>query len=58
MNRKCVNWHHFKVYSDIEWLLRDSEKEDIAFYLEKMIKNSKDIIIECLSYLTMRKRST
>jgi hypothetical protein len=50
MNRKCVNWHHFKVYSDIEWLLRDSEKEDIAFYLEKMIKNSKDIIIECLSY--------
>ena len=50
MNRKCVNWHHFKQHNDIEYLLRDSELEDITFYLEKMIKNSKDIIIECLSY--------
>lgn len=48
MNRKCVNWHHFKTLSNLEWLLHDSELEDIPFYLEKIIKNSKENVLQRL----------
>lgn len=50
LNPRCVNYHHFKVYNELEQLLMNSSPDDILLYLEQIIKNSQSIVIEVLSY--------